>query len=123
MRTGDLGPQLLQGHALALELLVDLEVVGLDEPVRLRLGREQQRLQRRFIRVLGKRPAQPLGLGQAEVLADHALGQLAGPGDLLVAEIGLVLEAQYFDDFLHWNPRCRHSPSPSNKRRQLCRIK
>ena len=60
---------------------------------------------------------------KAEVLADHALGQLAGPGDLLVAEIGLVLEAQYFDDFLHWNPRCRHSPSPSNKRRQLCRIK
>ncbi len=59
-----LGPQQLQGHTLALELLVDLEeVVGFDEPVRLRLGREQHRHQRRFIRVLGKRPGQGAGLG------------------------------------------------------------
>ena len=49
---------------------MDLEVVGLDEPVRLRLGREQQRLQRRFIRVLGKRPAQPLAARL--VLAERA---------------------------------------------------
>ena len=110
-----LGPKQLQGHPLALELLVDLKVVRLDEARRLLLGWEQQGLEADFVHPLGQGPGDTLGPGKADVLADRALGELAGAGDLLVAESGLVLEAQYFDDFLHWNPRCRHSPSPQAK--------
>lgn len=88
-----LRPQQLQGHALALERLVNLEVVRRREAQRRRLGREQLRLQRRLVGAIRQRPADAGDLRQADVLADHALGEAVGPRNLLVAEASVVLEA------------------------------
>ncbi|MGB5743998.1 MAG: hypothetical protein WBM65_16445 [Sedimenticolaceae bacterium] len=103
-----LGPQQLQGHALAFERLGHLEVVGLDQATGRLAGRKQQRLKPGLVDPVGQRPGETQGVRCRDVVVDRALGQAAGPGDLLVAESGRVLEAQDLDDLLHWNPRCRH---------------
>ncbi len=118
-----LGPEQLQGYALGLQLLMDLEVVGFGKARRRRLGREQLGLQPRFVRALRQRPGDALCGGQADVLAHHALGEAAGTGNAFVAQAGFVIEAQDLDDLSHGNPRCRHPPFLVMKKNQVCRIK
>jgi len=118
-----LRPQQLQGHALVLERLVDLEVVRCREAHRRRLGREQSRLQRSLVGAVRQQPADAGDLRQADVLADRALGEAAGPSNLLVAEAGVVLEAQHCGDGSHGNPRCWHVPSRGEGQKEGCAVK
>ncbi len=77
-------PQQLQGHPLALELLVDH---GKLRPLVL-LARgglpEQQRLQARFIQILRQRPAQPLAHSPLYETAHRTLGYPGRRRDPLV---------------------------------------
>ena len=56
----------------------------------------------------GQWPGNTLDLGQADVLADHALGKSAGTSNALVTKTGFVFEAQDLGDLSHGNPRSRH---------------
>ncbi|BCO29927.1 hypothetical protein TspCOW1_00300 [Thiohalobacter sp. COW1] len=90
---GVLGPLQLQGHALAFEFLVDGGEIRFDQAHR-RLGdRKQLPLQGRIVEVLRQRPAQSLGLTQAQILGDGALGDPDRSGDFFVAQPRLMAQA------------------------------
>jgi hypothetical protein len=56
----------------------------------------------------------PVSRAALMYLADDALGQLQGAGDLLVGQVGLEPEAQAFFDITHGYSLRRHPSIPRN---------
>ena len=110
-------PQQLQGDALAPQFAVDRDQIR-QHPLAAglaHLGSWQQCCRQRDLIQRGQhRPLQACFVGRRDVLADDALGQLQGPGDLLVRETSLKFEAQTFFDITHGYSLRRH-PSTSPK--------
>ncbi|KGR73496.1 hypothetical protein CD30_19530 [Ureibacillus massiliensis 4400831 = CIP 108448 = CCUG 49529] len=110
-------PQQLQGHALASQLAVDAQHIG-QHSLTARLVRrrrcKQGGRQRGLVHGHQRRPVQPGHPRRRDVLANHALGQLQGTGNLLVGQAGLKLEAQTFFDVSHGYSRRRHLPLPKS---------
>ncbi|MNS78704.1 hypothetical protein D3C72_1123290 [compost metagenome] len=113
-------PQQLQGDALAPQFAVDSDQIR-QHPLTARVahlgGGQQCRRQRDLIQRGQRRPLQACLAGRRDVLADDALGQLQGPGDLLVREASLKLEAQTFFDITHGYSLRRHSSTPQKRAR------
>ena len=86
MNGGVLAPEELQCHTIALEFLVDLQEVGVGEPPGLDRRWEEQPLERRLVHARRQWPDKTLGVGEADVLANDALGEAERGGDLRVAE-------------------------------------
>jgi hypothetical protein len=111
-------PQKLQGHALALELLVDQRIVGRRIPSpRCRLD-VQQRLQPTVIQVRRQRPAQAFLQRPPHRVRHRAFRQPRRRRDLLVAQSRLKLEAQNIFDLAHGTPSRWHR-LPRSKIREL----
>ena len=113
-------PQQLQGDALAPQFAVERDQIR-QHPLAAGVahlgGGQQRRRQGLFIQRGQHRPLQACFVGRRDVLADDALGQLQGPGDLLVREASLKLEAQTFFDITHGYSLRRHSSTPQNRAR------
>lgn len=71
----------------------------------------------------GNGQVMPCSVGQAAVLADHALGGAAGTGNALKAQARFILEAQDLDDVSHGNLLCRDPPFLVMRKEGVCRIK
>jgi hypothetical protein len=106
---GVLLPQQLQGHARALELLVDVGVVRLKLGARTRYRRPVQApLQLGIVELLGQRPVDTGAASHRHDAADRALGHLQRTAALAVAQPRLQVQAQDFSDLTHRDPRCGH---------------
>ena len=119
-------PQQLQRHALALELLMDVGVIGcrVSRRARCRRAWEQQPFDRRLIEVWQQRPRQP-DLGRpGQVLGDRPLRQPGRRGDLAVAQARLELEAKHVSYLAHGTPVGRHPrlPLAKNPGRIACKL-
>ena len=98
-------PQQHQGHALALELLAYLRVVGGHEAAGA-LGRttHQAVVQCRLVHGLNLRPMQTSGAGKLDVFGDHPFGDAKRGGDVLVGVLEFEFEAQDVFDVTHSDP-------------------
>jgi len=111
--TGVLLPQQHQGDAGTLELLVNVREVGRQLVAGARQGWSvQPGLKFLVAERLGYRPVDAGHAGQRHVLADNALGQFERAGNLVVAEVGLQVQAQCLSDLAHRDSDCWHRLGP-----------
>ena len=108
-------PQQLQGHAGALELLVDPGVIRLELARRARHGGPVQPGFEFFVaQGLGDGPVHAGGARQQDELANGSLAQTDGAGDLGVTQAGFKVQAQGLSYLAHRDPGGRHG-GPKNR--------
>ena len=106
---GVLLPQQHQRDAGSLEFLVDLAEVGGQLVARPWHRRTvQARLQFSVIQAIGHGAIDASDLGQRDVLADHALGDLERAAHLVVTQPCLQVQAQCLSDTAHGDSVCWH---------------
>ena len=114
---GVLLPQQLQRHAGALELLVDVGVVGLEVACCTRHRRlEQPRLELRVVEALCCSPVDAGGARQQRELAHGGLGHAQRTADLRVGEACLQVQAKNLSYLAHRDPGGGHRSDPQKKR-------
>lgn len=98
-------PQQHQGHAFALELLAYFGVVGCHKGAGT-CGRttHQELVQCHLVHGLDLRPMQPSGVGQLDVLGDHAFGDAKRCRNVLVRMVEFEFETQDVFNLTHSDP-------------------